>query len=89
MLILAVNDDEFIRGALRELTASLATLGTVCVVAPSGERSAVGHALTMRQPIIVEEVEIPGASSVVDRRTPADCVKLGLECCWTAVSRTS
>lgn len=80
MLILAVNDDGIHSRGLRELTASLATLGTVCVVAPSGERSAVGHALTMRQPIIVEEVEIPGASSAwsIDG-TPADCVKLGLE----------
>ncbi len=80
MLILAVNDDGVHSKGLCELTASLATLGTVYVTAPSGERSAVAHALTMRQPIIVEEVEIPGASRAwsIDG-TPADCVKLGLE----------
>lgn len=80
MLILAVNDDGVHSRGLRDLTASLATLGTVYVTAPSGERSAVAHALTMRQPIIVEEVEMPGAERAwsIDG-TPADCIKLGLE----------
>lgn len=80
MLILLTNDDGVYSPGLRELAIALSDLGTVCVAAPSGERSAAGHALTMRMPIVVQEAKVDGASYAwsIDG-TPADCVKLGLE----------
>lgn len=80
MLILVSNDDGVYSPGLRDLALALSSLGTVCVAAPSGERSAAGHALTMRLPIVVQEVKVEGASHAwsIDG-TPADCVKLGLE----------
>lgn len=80
MIILVANDDGIQSPGLHALAAQLSRLGQVYVAAPSGERSAAGHALTMRMPIIVQEVEVEGASSAwsIDG-TPADCVKLGLE----------
>jgi|CZCB01.1.fsa_nt_gi 5'-nucleotidase len=80
VLILVANDDGVYSPGLRTLVLELSKLGNVYVTAPSTERSAAGHALTMRMPIIVQEIEIEGASSAwsIDG-TPADCVKLGLE----------
>src|SRR5947209_19456876 len=55
-------------------------LGTVTVVAPAGEQSAVGHSITLLTPLLVQEVvdehNKPMGWAVEGR--PADCVKLAL-----------
>lgn len=54
--ILLTNDDGVQAPGLRALARSMATLGTVSVVAPSHERSAAAQSLTLRQPIYCDQV---------------------------------
>ncbi len=49
-------------------------------MAPERERSAVGHAVTMMEPLRVWPAELPGGGAVfVVDGTPADCVKVGIK----------
>src|SRR5690606_2243796 len=50
-LILLTNDDGIDANGLAALTAALDGLGTLAVVAPTQEQSAVGHAITVRDPV--------------------------------------
>ena len=53
--------------------------GTSTVVAPDRERSAVGHGITLHQPLRFEKARVNGSlSGYAVNGTPADCVKLGL-----------
>jgi 5'-nucleotidase len=78
--ILLTNDDGVYAPGLRALRAALQKLGTVTVVAPAGEQSAVGHSITLLTPLLVQEVvdenQQPMGWAVEGR--PADCVKLAL-----------
>jgi 5'-nucleotidase len=79
MNILLTNDDGIYSEGIRALYASLKELGKVTVVAPDTERSAVGHAITLSDPLRVKAVNrnkkfFGYASS----GTPADCVKLAI-----------
>jgi 5'-nucleotidase len=78
--ILLTNDDGFHADGLQTLYRELAKLHEVTVVAPDRERSAVGHGITMHQPLRV--TPLSGAEHrkawMVDG-TPADCVKIALE----------
>jgi 5'-nucleotidase len=80
MRILLTNDDGVYAPGLRALRKELQKLGTVTVVAPAGEQSAVGHSITLLTPLIVQEVvdedQKPMGWAVEGR--PADCVKLAL-----------
>jgi 5'-nucleotidase len=55
-------------------------LGEVVVMAPEVERSAAGHAITLSDPLRVNEVDldIPGVTAYACSGTPADCVKLAI-----------
>jgi len=53
----------------------MSDLGDTVVVAPDRNRSAVGHALTLDQPLRAEEIK-PGVFAVDG--TPTDCVNLGV-----------
>lgn len=75
MLILVTNDDGVYSPGLRALADAMATLGDAVIVAPDRNRSAVGHALTLEQPLRAEEIE-PGIFAVDG--TPTDCVNLGI-----------
>ncbi|MCK5914063.1 MAG: 5'/3'-nucleotidase SurE [Desulfuromusa sp.] len=75
MLILVTNDDGIRSLGLRALAAALRELGQVVVVAPDRNRSAIGHALTLEQPLRAEEIK-PDVFSVDG--TPTDCVNLGI-----------
>ena len=73
--ILVTNDDGVRSEGLHALADALRTLGDVTVVAPHTEASAIGHALTLRRPLRVQEVsarvfEVDG--------TPTDCVNIGV-----------
>ena len=75
MLILVTNDDGIRSLGLRALAAALRELGQVVVVAPDRNRSAIGHALTLEQPLRADEIK-PDVFSVDG--TPTDCVNLGI-----------
>lgn len=73
--ILVTNDDGVQSEGIRVLAGALAPLGAVTVVAPTQESSAIGHALTLRRPLRIEDVR-PGVYAVDG--TPTDCVNLAV-----------
>jgi 5'-nucleotidase len=77
--ILVTNDDGVQSPGIYALAAALRPLGTVTIVAPVSESSAIGHALTLARPLRLERVERPEADAVyaVDG-TPTDCVNIAL-----------
>jgi 5'-nucleotidase len=74
--ILVTNDDGYFSPGLQALAAALRPLGQVIVVAPQVEASAVGHALTLRRPLRLEEVS-DGVFAVDG--TPTDCVNIAID----------
>lgn len=79
MNILVTNDDGINSAGIAALVGALKEVASVIVMAPLGEQSAVGHALTMTLPLRVTEFQKAGEffGYAVDG-TPADCVKLAL-----------
>ncbi|BBO78927.1 5'-nucleotidase SurE [Desulfosarcina widdelii] len=79
MQVLLTNDDGIYAPGLWALYQAFAEQHRVCVVAPDRERSAVGHGITLHQPIRSQKTRINGgATGFAVNGTPADCVKLGL-----------
>ena len=79
MNILVTNDDGIDSRGIYELVLALRDLGNVIVMAPLGEQSAVGHALTVSLPLRVTEFHKNGKFfGFAVSGTPADCVKLAL-----------
>ena len=79
--ILLTNDDGIYAPGLRALRHELKKLGTVTVVAPATEQSAVGHSITLLTPLVVQEVlddDLQPMGWAVEGK-PADCVKLALQ----------
>lgn len=90
--LLLTNDDGIFAPGLRALAAALRRTGAyeLSVVAPESEKSGVGHALTLREPLHAwpvdgadffhgEDLEVPaGFRCFAVAGTPADCVKLAL-----------
>ena len=81
-LILVANDDGIDAPGIRALVAALEGLGEIYVAAPITEQSAVGHAITVRDPVRAREwpaSAFPAATKAFAvTGTPADCVKLAL-----------
>jgi len=61
MNILLTNDDGIYAEGIRLLQMALADIGDVTVVAPDTERSAVGHAITLSDPLRVKNVKRSGS----------------------------
>jgi 5'-nucleotidase len=74
--ILVTNDDGHFSPGINALARALGRVGTVTVVAPQTEASAVGHALTLRRPLRLEEVS-DGVYAVDG--TPTDCVNIAID----------
>ncbi len=74
-LILLTNDDGIAAPGLRILADALAPLGELVVFAPDRQRSAVGHGVSLHQPLRVMEIR-PGWHMVDG--TPTDCVILAV-----------
>ena len=55
MRILLSNDDGIHAPGLAALYGAVRDLGDVTIVAPDSERSAVGHAITLSDPIRIRE----------------------------------
>ena len=74
--ILVTNDDGFDSPALLALVEALTPLAKVTVVAPSTEKSACGHSLTLTRPL--NFIEVKENFYRLDDGTPTDCVFLSL-----------
>ncbi|MDR1243369.1 MAG: 5'/3'-nucleotidase SurE [Deltaproteobacteria bacterium] len=79
MFIMLTNDDGIHAGGLRALYRHLRGAGhEIAVVAPLGEQSAVGHSITVLNPLRVKKIEEADFSGFAVSGTPTDCVKLGI-----------
>jgi len=74
--ILVTNDDGFESKGLLALVEALKTIANVTVVAPTVEKSACGHSLTLTRPL--NFVEMDDDFFKLDDGTPTDCVFLSL-----------
>ena len=75
MNIMVTNDDGIHAAGIRALAEAMTELGTVTVIAPDRERSAVGHSLTLHSPLRI--FELRNGWYAVDG-TPTDCVNMGV-----------
>jgi 5'-nucleotidase len=73
--ILVTNDDGVRSEGIHALAQAVAKLGPVVIVAPHIEASAIGHALTLRRPLRVEQLD---AQVFEVDGTPTDCVNVAI-----------
>ena len=80
MKILLTNDDGIYAPGIAAMYQALLKKGhQVFVVAPDSERSAVGHAITVSDPLKVSCVDVESRiTGYAIKGTPADCVKLAV-----------
>ena len=79
MDIFLTNDDGIYAEGLSALYRRCSKRHSVTVIAPDRERSAVGHAITLHQPLRAVSVELNGGMpGYAVSGTPADCIKLGI-----------
>lgn len=75
--ILLSNDDGINAPGLAALYEEMKSIGEVFVVAPDAEKSAVGHAITLSDPLRVWDFKKNGEFfGYAVNGTPADCVKI-------------
>ena len=80
MRILLTNDDGIHAPGLFALYEALKSDHAVHIVAPESEMSAVGHAITLTSPIMVQDVRKNGTFfGHAVKGTPADCVKIAVQ----------
>jgi 5'-nucleotidase len=77
MRILLSNDDGIYSPGIAALAEIAAEFGTVRVVAPDGERSSIGHAITASRPLSYRATHVGNLTAYRVNGTPADCVALG------------
>ena len=76
-MIVLCNDDGFNADGIRSIYKELAKFIEVVIVAPETEQSAMGHAITLTQPLRVRKVNENGEFyGYAVNGTPADCIKL-------------
>ncbi|HLG72781.1 MAG TPA: 5'/3'-nucleotidase SurE [Chloroflexota bacterium] len=79
MKILLTNDDGIFADGIYALFQEMKQLGEVIAIAPATEQSAVGHAITLWNPLRINEVHRHGEFfGYAVNGTPADCVKLAV-----------
>jgi 5'-nucleotidase len=73
--ILVTNDDGYRSEGVTLLADALSAFGDVTIVAPMTEKSAIGHALTLRHPLRLEVISerVFGVDG-----TPTDCVNIAV-----------
>ncbi|CAM4130741.1 5'/3'-nucleotidase SurE [Lederbergia lenta] len=81
MNILITNDDGIFAPGVEALTETLQHFADVYVCCPDQERSAIGHSITLRNPLKAKPVDIfPKAKAAwCINGTPSDCVKVAME----------
>jgi len=76
MNILLTNDDGITSRGLLAAKRALDTVGTVSVIAPDSNRSAVGRGITIDRPLtVVEKTLRDGSTGYATDGTPVDCVR--------------
>ena len=81
MRFLLTNDDGIYAQGLLSIKQSLEEIGEVVVIAPVTEQSAVGHTITLADPLKVIPIHRSGGFYGYGiTGSPADCVKLGISC---------
>jgi len=76
-LILVCNDDGIFSNGIKALAEAASEFGTVEIVAPDRQQSAVGHAITVSTPLRSRDFRLDGRfSGRAVNGTPADCIKL-------------
>ncbi|HNY66619.1 MAG TPA: 5'/3'-nucleotidase SurE [Deltaproteobacteria bacterium] len=81
MRFLLTNDDGIYAQGLASIKQALEEIGEVLVIAPVTEQSAVGHAITISDPLKVIPIHRSGQFYGYGiTGSPADCVKLGVSC---------
>lgn len=84
MKVLLTNDDGINASGLLALYQEMKQIAEVLIVAPETEQSAVGHAITLSDPLKVTEMEIEGQFyGYMVKGTPADCVRVGIKAIMT------
>lgn len=79
MKILLTNDDGINAQGLTVLRDKIKEIAEVMVVAPETEQSAVGHAITLSDPLRVRKIDKDGEFIGYGvNGTPADCVKIAV-----------
>ncbi|HHU63220.1 MAG TPA: 5'/3'-nucleotidase SurE [Clostridiales bacterium] len=80
MKILLTNDDGIMSEGLRTLAKNISNLGDVIVVAPNSEKSAIGHAITINNPLKIRRIHLDcnEKEAYAIEGTPVDCVKFGV-----------
>jgi len=81
MKILVTNDDGIFAQGLWILVKELKSIAQVVVAAPDREQSAIGTAVTLRQPLRAQKMRpvVPGVETYSLEGTPADSVILALD----------
>lgn len=74
--ILITNDDGFDSIGLKVLVEALKDIAHITVVAPTTEKSACGHSLTLTKPL--RFIEVDDDFYKLDDGTPSDCIYLAL-----------
>lgn len=75
--ILITNDDGFEAAGLLALRDKLRQIANVTVVAPSSEKSACAHSITLARPL--RFIQLDDGFFKLDDATPSDCIYLALE----------
>jgi 5'-nucleotidase len=84
-LVMITNDDGIASPGLSALHAVIQKNYDTVIVAPATEMSAVGHAITLSDPLRVSDYSRNGRFyGYAVKGTPADCVKIGY---WAVVKR--
>jgi len=79
-MIVLTNDDGFNAAGIQALWRALAPETEVLIVAPETEQSAVGHAITLANPLKAKEMKGQDDCRIgyAISGTPADCVKIAV-----------
>jgi len=83
--ILITNDDSYESRGLQALIDALRPLAKLTIVAPSTEKSACGHSLTLTRPL--RFVQVDDDFFKLDDGTPSDCVYLALNSMFDETNR--
>ncbi|MCB0284218.1 MAG: 5'/3'-nucleotidase SurE [Calditrichaeota bacterium] len=79
--ILITNDDGIHAPGIYALAKAAKKIGNVTIVAPLAEKSAVGHAITVSDPLRVSKIDRNESFfGYAVNGTPADCVKIAVKC---------
>ena len=78
-LILVTNDDGYTAKGILNLAQIASKFGDVLIVAPYKAQSGMGHAITIHDPLKIQEIELEkGLKGYSCSGTPVDCVKSAL-----------